>query len=101
MISRATGWDPQRAATLGDSSGVTSVVPGDNDGVPGVNERQQWILDELRAGTDLRRGDIESRYKCSAKTAKRDLAELRERGLIEFVAKPAPGHYRLLCPVSG
>ncbi|MCC6909250.1 MAG: HTH domain-containing protein, partial [Phycisphaerales bacterium] len=59
------------------------------------NERQQWILDELRAGAELRRRDIETRFNCSTKSAKRDLADLREQGLIAFEAKPVPGYYRL------
>jgi len=58
------------------------------------NERQQWILDQLRASNQVRRRDVEAHCRCSSKTAKRDLAELRDRGLIEFVAKPWPGHYQ-------
>lgn len=80
----------------GDNSGVIPDDPGDTSDDPGVNERQRWILEQLRAGVELRRGDVERRFKCSPKTAKRDLAELRERSLTEFVPKPAPGHYRLV-----
>lgn len=69
--------------------------PGDTNVDPGVNERQRWILDQLRDGAKLRRGDVEKQFKCSAKTAKRDLAELRERGVVHFVAKPWPGYYQL------
>lgn len=89
----------------GDNRGDIPDVPGDMEGDPGdtnddpgVNERQRWILDQLRDGARLRRGDVEKQFRCSAKTAKRDLAELRERGLTQFETKPAPGHYRLKYP---
>jgi len=73
-------------------------VPGHTNDDPGVNERQQWIVDQLHAGARLRRGDVENQFRCSAKTAKRDLAGLRERGLTALEARPAPGHYRLVFP---
>jgi len=94
----------RRGGELGPSSNndpgvegrVTRDDPGDMGGVSGVNDRQRWILDQLRAGLELRRSDVERRFKCSPKTAKRDLAELRDRGLTEFIPKPAPGRYRLV-----
>lgn len=73
----------------------TGVIDDDPGDTAGVNERQRWILDQLRAGVNLRRGDVEKQFRCSAKTAKRDLAELRDHGLTTFEPKPAPGHYRL------
>lgn len=72
--------------------GVIENDPGDTHG---VNNRQRWILEQLRAGANLRRGDVEKQFECSPKTAKRDLSELRDRGLTAFEPKPAPGHYRL------
>lgn len=60
-----------------------------------LNERQDWFIAELRAGRSPQRADIEEKFGCSDKTAKRDLADLRDRGEIEFVSKPSPGHYRL------
>lgn len=74
----------------------TSAEPEDSQ----LNERQRWILAELRRGTNVRRSDIEARFKCSTKTAKRDLAELREQGRIEFVESPRPGHYRIAQPLA-
>ncbi|MGI9012940.1 MAG: response regulator [Phycisphaerales bacterium] len=62
------------------------------------NERQQWILERLRSSSEVRRCDIEKHFRCSPKTAKRDLADLRERDLVEFVRTPWPGHYRLADP---
>ena len=63
-----------------------------------VNERQQWILDQLRKGGQLQRANVEQQFDCSAKTAKRDLANLRKRGLVEFIQEPWPGHYHLKSP---
>lgn len=80
----------------GAEGGVIIDDPGDTADDPGVNERQRWILEQLRVGVELRRVDLERQFRYSAKTAKRDLAELRDRGLTEFVPKPAPGHYRLV-----
>lgn len=94
------GSDPDSGAGVtshdpGDTSGVIPDDPGDTGGVTGVNERQEWILDRLREGVRLRRADVEERFHCSTKTAKRDLAELRQRGLVAFHPKPSPGHYGL------
>ncbi len=59
------------------------------------NHRQRWVLVQLERGTCLSRRMLEERFGVAAKTAKRDLAELRQSGRIQFVRKPAPGHYRL------
>ncbi|MCL2646004.1 MAG: hypothetical protein FWD61_03240 [Phycisphaerales bacterium] len=59
------------------------------------NERQTWFIDELKAGRFPQRTDIEEKFGCSDRTAKRDLIALRNYGTIEFVALSHPGHYRL------
>jgi CheY-like chemotaxis protein len=83
--------DTQRADP-GDTEHVPADVPGD---MPGHNERQQWVLQQLGRGVKLCRTAIEDQFRVGMKTAKRDLAELREQGLVEWVAEPRPGHYRL------
>ena len=65
----------------GLKGGVIPDVPGDTSDDPEVNMGQRWILDQLRAEARLRRGDVEEKFRCSAKTAKRDLAALADRGL--------------------
>lgn len=57
------------------------------------NERQIWILKQLESGLKLRATHVAERFQCSTKTAKRDLAALREANLIEFVGPPRTGHY--------
>ena len=59
------------------------------------NERQAWILSELRRGVRLQRVMIENRFSVGEKTAKRDLAELTRRGIVEFVRVGRDGYYRL------
>jgi len=74
---------------------VPALSPLDPDHVPDLNQRQRWVLDQLRQNVELTRSMIEEHFHVSTKTAKRDLAELRERGLIEYVRNPWPGHYAL------
>ena len=51
-----------------------------------LNERQEWILKELRRGVKLERAMIERRFDVHSRTAKRDLAELGGRGLVVYGA---------------
>lgn len=60
------------------------------------NERQRWLLDQLSQGRRLKSGDVAIQFGVTAKTAKRDIADLKARGLIEFVGAPKTGSYRLL-----
>ncbi|MCC6908626.1 MAG: hypothetical protein IT430_11835, partial [Phycisphaerales bacterium] len=69
-----------------------------NDEADDLNARQQWVLAALRDTERVQRADLQREFQCSAKTAKRDLANLRFRGIVEFVRVPFPGHYRLIGP---
>ena len=66
----------------------------DPDGDP-INERQEWALEQLRAGNVLRIGHLMKQFPRSKTTAKRDLTDLRRRGLIEFEGSPRTGSWRL------
>lgn len=59
------------------------------------NKRQQWVLEQMRAGKPVRKVDIIDQFKCSKETAKRDLKALRCHGLVEFVGPYKTGHWRL------
>jgi len=61
-----------------------------------LNERQQWALEQMRSGRPVRVVDLADRHNCSKTTAKRDLTDLRQRGLIEFAGPPRTGHWRLV-----
>ena len=60
-----------------------------------VNERQQWFIGQLRKGLPCKAEDVMAQWEVSRATAKRDIADLREKGLIEFVGAPKTGSYRL------
>jgi DeoR/GlpR family transcriptional regulator of sugar metabolism len=60
-----------------------------------VNERQRWFLEQLTAGKQVRTADIAARWKVTEKSAKRDIADLKTRGLIEFVGAAKKGFYRV------
>jgi predicted DNA-binding transcriptional regulator YafY len=53
------------------------------------------VLREIRKGTQLQRVMLEKRFCIHSRTAKRDLAELTLRGLIEYVGDGRSGHYTL------
>lgn len=60
----------------------------------GLNPRQRWYLEALAAGKDVRADDLRRRWRVSQKTARRDVAALKGRGIIEFVGPPRTGRYR-------
>lgn len=60
-----------------------------------LNERQEWIVEQLQGGAELKIGHVVAQWKCSKTTAKRDLTCLRERGLIEFEGAARTGSWRL------
>ncbi len=66
----------------------------DPDG-DGLNERQTWIMEQVRAGVELRVGDLIAQFSYSKTTAKRDLTDLRERDLIVFEGSPRTGFWAL------
>jgi DNA-binding response OmpR family regulator len=76
------------------ASPVPSATTGKGNNGP-LNERQKWVLAELTKGVELRRADVEKQFRVCPRTVKRDLADLAERGLIEFVETPRPGYYRV------
>jgi len=64
-----------------------------------VNDRQEWFLEQLAAVRQARAADLAAHWGVSEKTAKRDIAYLKRRGLIEFVGSPKKGFYRLMMQV--
>ena len=60
-----------------------------------LNPRQRWYLEALAAGKEVRAGDLRRRWDVSEKTARRDVAALKDCGMIEFVGPPKTGRYRL------
>lgn len=83
-----------------DASGSTdpssALVPAGKDaangGSPELNRRQCWILDQIDQGAELRQKALIDHFRrdVNASTIKRDLKDLRDRGLI--LTGPQ-GHY--------
>ena len=59
------------------------------------NERQEWVLRELKKGAAIRRSMVVEHFGVADKTAKRDLSDLKTLGLVEYVREGRGGHYRL------
>ena len=64
-----------------------------------LGDRQQWILAELQANGEMRKGELfpgyRKRFGRSKTTLERDLEELRKRGLIEFDGEKRSGRWRV------
>lgn len=58
-------------------------------------ERQRWVLAELASGVKLTRRDVQREFDIGQRTAKRELGELSEAGMVEFDRGEYPGYYRL------
>jgi hypothetical protein len=87
--------------TVDGTADVTANVTGDISNVPAVvtelalNDRQQWALSEIGRGVPLQRSMLEIAFDVSDRTAKRDLLELRQVGLIAWVREGSTGFYQL------
>ncbi len=79
---------------------VTATCTAERTSQPSWNERQLWVLDEVRFGTRVRRLMIEKRLGVTDKTAKRDLAQLRKAGEIEYVGSGSTGYYQQIMSKS-
>ena len=75
--------------------------PKDAEGSSTPDERQAWIVDQLRSGVKLKRNMVVEQFGCSTATAKRDFAALKESGKIKFNGSPKHGHYQLIEPGGG
>jgi predicted HTH transcriptional regulator len=69
-------------------------VENESINVP-VNERQKWFLKQTATGIRISGSDLAAHWNVSQKTAKRDIADLKQKGLIEFLGAPKNGYYRL------
>lgn len=60
-----------------------------------INARQKWFLVELGHSVKVSATSITERWGVTLKTAKRDVSDLKERGLITFNGARKSGHYQL------
>ena len=82
---------PHRETVENESIDVPVNVPAN---VP-VNDRQKWFLKQTGKGIRISSSDLAAHWHVSQKTAKRDIADLKQKGLIEFFGAPKNGYYRL------
>ncbi|MEQ8790066.1 MAG: hypothetical protein RIC55_27465 [Pirellulaceae bacterium] len=66
-----------------------------------ATERAAWILQRLADGVRLKAPAVVEHFKCSVKTAHRDLTALKDEEKIEYVGAPRTGYYRLNNPAEG
>ncbi len=60
-----------------------------------LNHRQLWFLESLKEGKRSKADDIARAWKVSPRTAKYDIAELTDAGLIQFVGAKKTGRYKV------
>ena len=58
-----------------------------------LSRRQYWFMESLQQGLNIKAADIVSIWKVSLRTAKYDVAELVDSGLIQFVGARKTGRY--------
>ena len=61
-----------------------------------ANDRQQWFMKQLVEGKQNRASDMAAYWSISEKTAKRDIDDLKKKGLVEFISAPKNGFYRIV-----
>lgn len=74
--------------TIGDINGdihVTINLP--------LNERQEWLLARIAQGDRCTVEDVVVHWQVSSRTAKRDIASLKDRGLIRYLGRHRRGFY--------
>ena len=59
-----------------------------------VNDRQKWFLQQIGKNIRVSSSDIATHWDVSQKTAKRDVADLKQKELLEFLGAPKNGYYR-------
>ena len=102
--------NPSQITDMEEDGDVRNVRDGDVRNVPNrdildvpsdaAGAHRGWILQRLTAGHQLQAPDVAAQFKCSVKTAQRDLQALKEERKIEFVGTPRSGYYRLRTPVA-
>ncbi len=89
----------QAGSGLGVQFGIFNGVNGDTNGdihvtinLP-LNERQEWLLARVAQGDRCTVEDVVVHWHVSSRTAKRDIANLKDRGLIRYLGRHRRGFY--------
>ena len=100
-------WDDYRLIKGLEHSSLNSMKtqPGDvktgqNDvpiNVPiNLNERQKWFLIKLESDKNTAAKDIAQQFNVTKKTAKRDIADLKAKHMIQFYGARKTGYYEIV-----
>lgn len=93
VITGRGGYEIHRDLKVEDLSGQPRPKTEDEEPVPTTEDRQAWILAQIKARKKVKRKDVEDEFDVSVATAKRDIMALGEK--IEFIGPKQTGHYRL------
>lgn len=61
-----------------------------------INNRQKWFLDQLALGKNCRSSNLATKWSVTEKTARRDIADLKKRGVVKFIGAPKNGYYHII-----
>lgn len=105
MVDRGALSEVRRAYARGEHAAPAAQAEADpNDGPKDdtlddpdsdeLNQRQVWFLDQLLGGGRCCAEDVMTAWRVSQKTARRDIASLKARRLVEYVGSRRKGRYR-------
>ena len=60
-----------------------------------MKKLEKWFLNQIGKGVRVSILELAAQWNISRKTAKRDIADLKQKGLIEFLGATKNGYYRL------
>ena len=99
---RAGGYPVPEWEELGPALRVVfrphAVVAAETANVPinvPINDRQRWFLDQISRGIPVKAREIAKHFQVAEKTARRDIADLQSKQLVEFVDARKTGGYRI------
>jgi len=97
VIENSGGYRLKASITICEGAGVDTAVNIEppNHTQHTAESRQQWIVEQLQNGVQLRLIDITKAFSYSKRTALRDIGQLRERGIVVYHGDPRDGYYSL------
>ncbi|MGV1822676.1 hypothetical protein ACQZ63_26230 [Agrobacterium sp. CG160-95] len=78
-----------------DPNHVPEIDPKDDPEPELFNQRQQWFLEQIKAGERFSAKEIVLTWHVSLKTARRDISALLHSKLLEYIGSRRKGRYRM------
>lgn len=69
---------------------------GQNDVPINLNERQKWFLIKLESDKNTAAEHVAKQFSVTKKTAKRDIADLKAKHMIQFHGSRKTGYYEII-----